>query len=278
MLTEAGACDAHMHIIDAKLDPTVTGLPDATVPMYRALQASMRTQRTVIVQPRHYGTDNGLLLRSIADLGLAHTRGVAVVHPSVSDATLAALHAGGVRGLRFTLYTAKNAVTHIDMLAPLAQRIAPLGWHVQLHFSADQIAQYADILDSLPCPIVFDHCARLPTHQPEAHPAFTVIRRLIMRQQAWVKLSGAYFCSAMKADTATALPTAQQYADVQPIVRALLDLAPQRLVWGSDWPHVTEPAPKPDALLQLRLFKNWVNNDTLMHRILVDNAADLYGF
>lgn len=270
------ACDAHMHIFDAQQDTTPTGIADATVPMYRALQAQMGTQRTVVVQPRPYGLDNTLLLRSLASLGAHQTRGVVVVHPGISDAQLEAMHLAGVRGVRMTLYTPKKAVVSMDMLEPLAQRIAPLGWHVQLHLSAQQIVEQADVLRRLPCPVVFDHCARLPVPHPTQHPAFAVVADLLVREKAWLKLSGAHFCTVLDKTRADI-----NYYDVEPIVHALIAAAPSRMVWGSDWPFITEGLNgelKPNALRLLALLCQWVGDEALLERILVDNPARLYGF
>ncbi|HUD34005.1 MAG TPA: amidohydrolase family protein, partial [Variovorax sp.] len=226
------ACDAHIHIYDRRFagigDP-VRALAQATAADYRLLQARLGTSRTVVVTPTVYGTDNAVTLDAITQLGPERTRGVAVLHPDVDDATLRTLDAGGVRGIRFTLFDPATAVTRIDMIEPLARRVAPLGWHVQLHMRGDQIAGHAAMIERLPCPIVFDHMARLPHPDGPAHPAFGVVGRLLDAGRAWVKLSGAYLDAAPagEADSRAA------------VVSALLRRAPERLVWGSDWPHPT---------------------------------------
>lgn len=267
----AGACDAHLHVFDARFPAEAphamrTG---ATAADYLALRQRLGLQRAVIVQPRAHGVDNRVTLAAIQALGHQDTRGIAVLRPGVEDAQLRALHDGGIRGIRFSLYTERDAMVSLDMLEPLARRVAALGWHVQLHWRADQIAAQQDLLQRLPCALVFDHMARLPVHEGTRHPAFDVVRGLVQRGRAWVKLSGAYLNSA------TGLASA--YADSDALAHAWGREAPERLVWGSDWPHVTETNP-PDTALLLALLERWIPDTATRARVLVANAAELYGF
>ena len=269
-----GACDAHMHVYDRRFE--LLGSPDAmvdgaTADDYRVVQQRIGTQRTVVVQPRVHGTDNSVTLDAIRALGAANARGVAVVRPDVTDAELERLHAGGIRGIRFTLYTPANATTDFSMVEPLAQRVHALGWHVQLHWNADQIAEHAALLARLPCMIVFDHLARLPLPDAKAHPAFGIVSRLRDGGRTWIKLSGAYLDSKAGA--------AGGYADTTAIAQAWVRQAPERVVWGSDWPHPTEPAAaKPDDALLFDLLGQWVPDGARRRRVLVDNPALLYDF
>ncbi|ADU38665.1 amidohydrolase family protein [Variovorax paradoxus] len=268
-----GACDAHMHIYDRRF--ALHGSPDAMVDKataddYRLLQQRIGTQRTVVVQPRVHGTDNSVTLAAIRALGAENTRGIAVVRPDVSDAELERLHAGGIRGIRFTLYAQANAVTNFSMVEPLAQRVHALGWHVQLHWGADQIAAHAELLARLPCTIVFDHLARLPLPDALSHPAFDVVSRLRENGRTWVKLSGPYLDSKAGA--------AGGYADTTSIAQAWVRQAPERVVWGSDWPHPTEPVAKPDDAALFDLLSQWVPDAATRHRVLVGNPALLYDF
>ena len=262
------ACDAHCHILDPRFPsggrPTPGG---ATLADYRCLQARLGIRRAVLVQAKHHGADPACLLDGLRHLG-ADGRGIAVLRPDVADAELARLHGCGVRGLRFSLWNPADAIVDPSMIEPLARRIAGLGWHVQIHMSADQIADHAALLGRLPCPVVFDHMGRLPPDQGTGHPAFRIIDRLVDAGRAWVKLSGAYL------DTGLGPP---DYADASRVARAFVALAPDRLVWGSDWPHLTE-ADKPDDAGLLDLLAEWAGDVTLRDRILVDNPAALYGF
>lgn len=264
------ACDCHMHIYDAEgFPPQRPGSrlqSNARPADYRLLQRRLGTTRTVVVTPAAYGTDNRVTVDAVARLGNA--RGVAVVLPEVTDAELRSLADGGIRGIRFTVFDPASAVTRIDMIEGLARRVNDLGWHVQIHMRGDQIVDAADMLERLVSLIVIDHIGRLPNPAGVDHPAFPVIRRLLDRGRTWVKLSGAY------QDTKVGPPT---YADVGKVARALVKAAPERMVWGSDWPHPTEKD-KPDDAMLLDLLADWAPDEATRRRILVDNPADLYGF
>jgi predicted TIM-barrel fold metal-dependent hydrolase len=266
----AAACDCHMHIYDAArfppLRPAARMQAQASVAEYRLLQRRLGTRRTVVVTPAVYETDNAVTLDAIAQLGEA--RGVAVVHPTATDAELRQLADGGIRGIRFTQFDPATAVTTLDMIEPLSRRVADLGWHVQIHMRADQIAAAADLWEQLPSTIVFDHMGRLPQPVGLDHPAFAIIRRLIDKGRTWVKLSGAYL------DTKVGPPT---YADATAVARAFAAAAPERMVWGSDWPHPTETQ-KPDDAVLFDVLADWVPDAATRQRVLVTNPQTLYGF
>jgi predicted TIM-barrel fold metal-dependent hydrolase len=268
----ADACDSHVHIYDARFKmkwPNLPAVMDASVAQYRLLQKRNGTARVVIVQPAAYGTDNRVTLDAIAQLGIAAARGVAVVHPGITDTELVAMDKGGIRGLRFSLHEPRTAVTSVDMIEPLAHRVHRLGWHVQLHLRAEQIVEMAALIEGLPCTVVFDHMARLPQPEGTRHAALRVVKRLIDKGNAWVKLSGPYL------DTKIGPP---RYADIKPVARALVEHAPERCVWGSDWPHPTEPHSKPDDAEIFDLFQEWIVEEVTRLRVLVSNPAKLYGF
>ncbi len=270
----ANACDCHMHIYDGERFPPARPGPqsrmqaNAAVDQYRLLQARIGTTRTVIVTPAAYVTDNRVTLDAIQHLDPANTRGVAVVHPTVSDADLTAMADAGIRGIRFTVFDPASAAVSIDMIEPLAKRVADRGWHVQIHMRADQIAENADLLQRLPVPVVFDHMGRLPQPDPLAHPAYRIIRAMLDKGRTWMKLSGAYM------DTKSGAPT---YADKKAVADAYLAAAPERMVWGSDWPHPTEREKPNDATL-FDLLAEWAPDEALRRRILVTNPEALYGF
>jgi predicted TIM-barrel fold metal-dependent hydrolase len=265
----ANAADCHMHIYDPRFPQLASRSPvtNAAVPEYLLLQKRTGTTRVVIVQPRNHMTDNQVTVDAIAQLG-ANARGVAVLHPTISDAELKKLDAGGIRGIRFSLGDSATAVTSIDMVEPLGKRIAALGWHVQLHLPGDMIAQHADLLRRLPCRIVIDHMGRFPPSVGIAHPAWKVILGLIDKGRTWVKLAGAYL------NTQIGPPT---YADATRVAQAFVKAAPERLVWGSDWPHPTEKD-KPDDALLFDLLAAWAPDEAMRKRILVTNPEALYGF
>jgi D-galactarolactone isomerase len=261
-----GACDSHLHlydtaIIDAPAAPNP--LADCTPSRYRALRDSLGLQRAVVVTPAPHVVDNRVTLAAIQTLGAAATRGVGVVFPDVTDAELRHLHDGGIRGIRFTVAIPRTAVTRIDMLPALGPRVHELGWHVQLHMTPAQIVESQSIIEQLPCGIVFDHMARL-ADGPSNERAWAIVQDRLQAGKTWVKLSGEY----LAADPATA----------QDVARKLAAAAPERMVWGSDWPHPTEMPNPPDTAGTLDTLEAWVPDAGQRRRILVDNPAQLYGF
>lgn len=267
----AGACDAHCHIVDPRFPPCgaggAAGAPvGMTIEDYQQLQRRVGTTRAVFVQAKYHGTDHACLLDAIRRLN-GNARGIGVLHPSVADGELERLDASGIRGLRFSLWNPADAVVTIDMIEPLAKRIAELGWHVQLHLSGDQIIEAAPLLARLPCPIVFDHMGRLPPDRGPDHPAFAVIVDLVSKGRAWVKLAGAYLNTGL----------GPPYDDATRIARAYVAQVPERLVWGSDWPHITETH-KPDGAALYDLLAVWAGSDRVRDLILIENPAELYGF
>src|SRR4051812_18067396 len=153
------ACDCHMHVYDGGRFPPPRPQsrmqPNACVPDYRLFQQRIGTSRVIVVTPAAYATDNEVTLEAIAQLG-SQARGVAVVHPSVTEAELKRMDGAGVRGIRFTQFDPKTATTTMDMIEPLARRVQALGWHVQIHLRADQIVAAEDLLLSLPGTVVFE--------------------------------------------------------------------------------------------------------------------------
>jgi len=268
----ANSCDCHLHIYEERFPPpgpVARLVKGAGIEQYRLLQKRIGTTRAVIVTPSAYATANAVTVDGISQLGLANARGVAVVRTEVTDAELKKMGDGGIRGIRFTLFDPKTAVTSFEMIEPLAKRANDLGWHVQLHFRGDQIVEKEDLLKRIAAPIVFDHMGRIPQPAGIKHPAFQIICRLIDKGRTWVKLSGVY------QDTKVGPPT---YADVTELARAYLKVAPERMVWGSDWPHPTEREHKPNDAVLFDLLTKWAPDEALRKKLLVDNPAALYGF
>ncbi|QIZ37274.1 amidohydrolase [Saccharopolyspora sp. ASAGF58] len=266
------ACDAHIHVLDARFpripDPAAPLPAKSTIDDYLRVRETFGTTRAVVVQAKNFGTDNRAMLDAVQRLG-PDGRGVVVLTPLVSDDELRVLAAQGVRGVRFSVWNPDDAVVRIDMIPALARRIAELGWHIQVHLSGEQIVRHASMLASLPCHLVVDHMARLPPGQGTEHQAFSIVRRLIDAGRTWVKLSGPYL------NTATPRP---DYSDASRVARAFVAAAPERLVWGSDWPHVTERENPPDDRQLRRLLDEWVPRPEDRRRILVENPEILYGF
>src|SRR5947209_4413803 len=266
----ADATDCHHHIYDAKYpaDPRSTLRPgDASVEDYRALQRRIGTSRNVIVQPSTYGTDNSCTLDALAAFGPT-ARAVAVVDTSVADAELKRMNGLGVRGIRFNL--AQAGATTPEMIEPLSKRVNDLGWHIQINAPATKIMEIMPILERVPSPIVFDHLAHIPQPDGVNHPLYAKVRALMDKGRTWVKLSGAY------ADTKVGPPS---YADSSAVARAYAKAIPERCVWGSDWPHPSEQSKHlPDDAVLFDLLTDWVPDEKVRHRVLVENAATLYDF
>jgi predicted TIM-barrel fold metal-dependent hydrolase len=269
LLAPLNACDCHMHIYDSRFSvaPTATlRPPDAHPSDYRLLQKRIGTKRNVIVQPSTYGTDNSCTLDALEQM-VPTARAVAVVDTTVSDQELKRMDGLGVRGIRFNLVQA--GATSIEMVEPLSKRVNDLGWHVQIHMLGGQIVQIEDLLQRLPSRIVFDHLGRIPQPAGTVHPAFRVIRKLLDKGNTWVKLSGAY------QDSKVGPPT---YADVNELAQAYVQAAPERMLWGTDWPHPTQKSVKPDDAALLDLLLAWTPDQSTRRQILVENPEELYGF
>ena len=262
----AHATDCHHHIYDSRfpVDTSAKLRPgNATVSDYRLLQGRLGTPRNVIVQPSTYGIDNRCLLDALRQFGRATTRGIAVVNTTVSDAELKELGAAGVCGIRFNLV--QTGATTVEMIEPLAKRVALMGWHVQVNATADQILANEAIWNRLPVPVVFDNMGHVSV---SAAPAFRLIGKILQKGKCWVKLYGAYM------DSSVGPPT---YSDTSAVAAAYIKEAPERLVWGSDWPHPTTDD-KPDDALLFNLLGQWCHEENVRTRILVHNPAHLYGF
>ena len=267
------ACDSHHHIYDPVRFPylptDIRNQPPATVDAYYLLQKRLGLTRNVIVTPSAYGTDNRCTLDALQQMG-PNARGVVVVDNSISDAELQIMHTMGVRGVRFNISTGGS--DDRDLIMALSQRINEFGWHVQFWMSATEIINMESFISSLPSPIVFDHRGHIPQPQGVNHPAFRTICNLIDQGKTWVKLSGLY------QDTKVGDPT---YADTVQVGKTYVEYAPERMVWGTDWPHPTifsERRPWPDDSSMLDLLAEQAPDEVVRNRILVDNPIMLYGF
>lgn len=266
----AGACDSHMHIFGpAARFPYAARRgytpPDCTVADYGRLMATLGLDRVVVVQPSVYDTDNACTLDALAQLGEA-ARGVAVLDPDVSDAALDALHEAGVRGVRFNL--SFDDGSGLAPLEALARRIARLGWHVQFNARSSILVENVDRLKRLPVEVVVDHMGSVVASRGMEQAGLRALLDLLATGRTWVKLSGAY-------RTTRAGPP---YAEAAPYARALAEAAPDRCVWGSDWPHPGLKGPMPNDGTLLDLLADWVPDTAARRAILVDNPARLYGF
>jgi predicted TIM-barrel fold metal-dependent hydrolase len=219
----------------------------------------------VVVQASVYGFDNTRLLDAMPEIGL-EARAVVVVSAAVTDAELDHMHAAGVRGIR--IIATHGGGPLLDELDALAARIAERGWHVQFMLSPEQLLVLETRLAALPCSFVIDHFAGIPAAAGTAQPAFRALLRLMQTGRGWAKLSAAYHCSAEP----------PPYADLAPFAAALIAMAPDRLVWGSDWPHVYFDGEMPNTTVLFDRLAHWMPDPALRNRVLSDNPARLYGF
>jgi predicted TIM-barrel fold metal-dependent hydrolase len=262
--TPAGAVDCHHHVYDGALPIGPGARPHATATLadHALLLARLGVDRHVLVQPSTYGFDNGLHLAALEQAG-PRARKVAVVPPDAPLADLRAMAARGVVGAR------TNLVQGVPLapadVAPLGRRIADVGWHLQLFAKPETIAALGEVLRAAPCSVVFDHFAHLPPHNWAHSPAWPVVSDLLQAGRAWVKLSSPY-----------ALDQADPFR-VRDLARALIAAAPERMVWGTNWPHPNAAAPPDDAAL-LDALADWVPDEAARRAILVDNPSKLYRF
>jgi predicted TIM-barrel fold metal-dependent hydrolase len=266
-----GACDCHHHVYDPRWAYAPTAVlkpPPATAGDYRRYQARIGTSRSIAVTPSTYAFNNECTADFLKRQG-ARAVGVAVVPADVDAATLKTLHAAGFRGVR--VQSGAGNPLGPDAMMPLARRIAPLGWHMQLNLTAPLYAEHQDVILKLPVTVVVDHMAGIPGQDGVKSPAYAALRRFIDAGKTWVKLSGP------DSGSQSGPPG---YADRIAIASALVTAAPQRCVWGSNWPFPSSNANRkpPDAVLMLDIVKSWAPDEKLRHRILVENPEILYGF
>lgn len=263
------SCDCHFHIFGPydqyPLHAGRTYTPAAAlVADYLAMADAVGIGRMVVVQASVYGTLNEVTMDAVQQFGLHRARAVVVIDDGFDDSALRRMHDLGARGVRFNMVSGNG--TPEQQLDALARQVAPLGWHIQIYAEGDKLMQIAPRLAKLPVDVVIDHCGGVHAALGTAHPQFQALLRLMDSGRAWIKL-----CS-YRASSAGA-----PWSDVAPNVKALVAAATERCVWGTDWPH-PQMDPVPKAGLLFDQFVEWVPDAALRQRILVDNAARLYGF
>ena len=269
------ACDTHAHVLGpaAQYDYSPARVytpPDCLPKDYRHMLDMMGVTRAVLIQPSVYGTDNAAMLDAMkADP--QRLRGVAVVDPSISDAELKMMHAAGVRGVRVNIVDVKDrkpGSLPMDMLRNLAARIAPLGWHVEFLMHADEFPDLDKTFADFPAPIVLGHLGYMKTSLGLDNPGFQALLRLMQAGRAWVKLTGPYRISGGP----------MPHADTVPYANALIKANADRVIWGSDWPHVMHKGAMPNDADITDLLLQWVPDAAQRELVLVSNPARLYGF
>lgn len=266
------ACDAHCHIFgpgdkypyapDRSYTP-----PDAPLEMFQALHARLGVERAVIVNASVHGTDNRVALDAIAQSG-GRYRAVANLDGKITEAGIAALHEGGFRGCRFNFVRHLGGVPDLRVFERIVAMVAPHGWHIDLHFDAVDLPDYVAMLERLPLRYTIDHMGRvLASDGLRQKPFETLLALLKSDEKCWVKISGAERVS-------TAGPP---FHDAVPFARGLVEAAPDRIIWGTDWPHPNVRVMPNDGDL-VDMIPLFAPEPELQHRILVANPARLFDF
>jgi predicted TIM-barrel fold metal-dependent hydrolase len=279
----AGAVDSHTHIHDPEKFPFFAGrvyTPEPASPEeMAALHKALHIQRVVIVTPSVYGTDNSATLYGMKARG-NDARGVAVIDDKTTESELDALGKAGIRGIRINLAT--NGVSDPNIgrmrLEKAIERMKSRGWHIQVYADTPVVSAVKDLVAAAPMPVVFDHFGGAQADLGLEQPGFADLLALVKSGKAYVKISGAYRVSKLAPD----------YPDAAPFARALIAANPDRIIWGSDWPHPNSSSGKPATELTplyqiddgrlLNQLPVWAPDAATRKKILVDNPVKLYGF
>lgn len=264
-----GSCDAHCHVFGPAsrfpYAPSRRYTPaDAPKEMLAALHAHLGVERAVIVQASCHGTDNAAMLDCIASDPKRY-RGVAIVDDSFTDADFERLDDGGVRGVRFNFVKHLGGAPDMGVFNRVVDRIREFGWHVVLHVDAPDIIPLSDTMRKLPVHFVVDHMGRVPAKAGLDQPPLRALLELAKLENCWIKVCGSERIS---------MPP---YKEAVPIAHAIVQAAPQRVLWGTDFPHpnATHEADEADLV---DLVPEFARDPLAQRRLLVDNPARLYGF
>jgi 2-pyrone-4,6-dicarboxylate lactonase len=268
----AGAVDAHCHVFGPAAQfpyaPERKYTPcDASKDQLFALRDFLGFERNVIVQATCHGTDNRALVDALQHSG-GRARGVATVSRDVTDAELRAMHEAGVRGTRFNFVRRLVDFTPREVLSEIAHRIAPLGWHVVIYFEAQDLPELWDFFTALPTTVVVDHMGRPDVSKPVDGPEFALFMRMLAEHpNIWSKVS----CPERLSKSG-----APRYDDVVPFARRIVETFPDRVLWGTDWPHPNMKSHMPDDGLLVDHVQRIAATPELQRKLLVDNPMRLY--
>lgn len=266
------SCDSHCHIFGPAdrypfaADRSYTP-PDSGLDKFKALQKTLGLSRAVLVNASCHGTDNTVVLDAIAQSN-GQYRGVANVDGSFTEADLQGLSERGIRGCRFNFVKHLGGVPDMDEFHAIVDRIGPLGWHVVLHFDAVDLPDYADLFDQLTIPFIIDHMGRVPTAGGLDQEPFKILLETARRENCWVKVCGAE-------RIATEGPP---FTSAVPFARAIIEVAPERTLWGTDWPHPNIKKHMPNDGDLVDLIPLIAPTSEGQKKLLVDNPHRLYGF
>src|ERR1700722_1892389 len=270
-----GSVDTHVHVFAPgyRLSPDRGyNPPDSTLQHLKHLHATLGIERVVFTQPSVYGVDNSAILDGMAALNAEtqnRARAVVAITMAISDAELAALDGRGVRGVRLNTDNKGGMPIEMKAIPELAARIAPFRWHIEFLFPGKDIIALMPTLAAVRVPISIAHFAYQPAAAGVKAPGFQALIELMRRGNTWMKISGANRVSA------TDLPP---YDDVKPMAQALIEAAPERIMWGTDWPHPNKYLVNPNDGDLMDAFGDWVTDEPMRRRIMVENPAAFYRF
>jgi predicted TIM-barrel fold metal-dependent hydrolase len=270
-----GSIDTHVHVFEPgyPLSPARGyNPPCSTLADLKHLHATLGIDRVVFTQPSIYGTDNSAILNGMAALNAQtpnRARCVVAITMDVSDDELAALDRSGVRGVRLNTDNKGGMPVEMDEIPELAARIAPFRWHIEFLFPGKDIVELMPVFTALKVPISIGHFAYQPAAAGVSASGFQALLELMRRGNTWLKISGANRVSA------TDLPP---YDDVKPLAHALIEAAPERIMWGTDWPHPNKYVVNPDDGDLVDAFADWVTDHGMRCKIMVDTPAAFYRF
>ena len=269
--TPAGATDCHMHIYMPGFEAQPGGPPIAelaTPDDYAVVQKRLGLERVIVTQSNAYQFDNGSTLAALDAFGKDRARAIIALSPTMSVKELQALDERGVRAAR--IMDLPGGAVPIAEMAPVERLAREVGWSLMVQFNGREIEKHYDALNAIETNYVIDHLGKFIDPVPADDPRVDLILRLIDRGNAWFKIAGAY---------ETSLEGAPAFADVAPVACRVIAHAPERIVWGSNWPHVGVPRERyPDDAVLLDSLLDWAPSDEVRRKILVDNPAALYGF
>ena len=266
-----GACDCHVHVFGPQADfpfsPERSYTPeDCTYEDLVRLHETLGVDRAVIVHGGAHGTDNRVTLAAL-DRDPKRLRGVAVIPPGLPQATLEDMHRRGMRGCRMSSVV-RGGASFADLRA-LSDQTLPLGWHLVLHFHrSSELVEIEPVLKDVKSHFVLDHLARITGEEGVGSPAFAAMMRLLDTDRCWVKLASLYRLSSQP----------YPHRDMLPMIERVVQARPDRILWGSNWPHPICPVPMPNDGDLVDLIPLWLPDKASQQLALVDNPAKLYGF
>lgn len=274
------SCDTHFHIFGPPEEFPFAPMrqytpPAAPLEHYLNMAAVVGIERGIVVQPSVHGLDNSVTLDAIKQAG-GRFRGVARIDDKTPTSEIKKLHEGGIRGIRFNLLDRPRGNVALNVFDRAVERIAEFGWSVDLHIDPKNLLEQEKRIRALPAPVVIDHLARVDPADGLAQPAFQLLLDLLKNDRSWVKVSGADKLCKNGVGFYLGLP----YIDVVPFARAAIAAAPDRVIWGTDWPHSNNFAPgkTPNDGDLADLLLQFASDEKTRKKILVDNPARLYGF